>query len=197
MNVIPEMSIVAGPPGSGKSTAFSLLNFADRAFNSDDRAAELNGRSYRSILPSIRQQVNVEFEAFVRQSISLRLSFALETTLRSGVTFEQARMAKAAGFQVSMIYVCLDAFERHLERVRQRAFLSGHAASETTLRRIYDSSLANLPVALDAGRSGIDRVRVFDNTSVGQMPRLIPETTPGRFIHVAADLPAWLPTALH
>ena len=36
-----RMFIVAGPPGGGKSSLFSLSDFADHVFNADDRAAEL------------------------------------------------------------------------------------------------------------------------------------------------------------
>jgi predicted ABC-type ATPase len=98
-------------------------------------------------------------------------SFALETTLRSKVTFEQARLAKSLGFNVFLVYVALDGFDRHLERVKRRAILGGHAASESTLRRIHESSMANLPVALDPAQSGIGDVRVFDNR-VGFSPHL-------------------------
>ena len=42
----PEMIVVAGPPGSGKSSIFPLSQFGTKYFNADDRAAELNGGSY-------------------------------------------------------------------------------------------------------------------------------------------------------
>jgi predicted ABC-type ATPase len=74
----PEMFIVAGPPGAGKSSVFPLRSFADRVFNADDRAAELNGGSYRGIPLHVRQKVNQEFESFVRESIAVSRSFALE-----------------------------------------------------------------------------------------------------------------------
>ena len=129
----PEMLIVAGPPGAGKSRNFPLGVLSGRVFNADDRAAELNGGSYRSIPLTVRAQVNREFESFVSNSVSTRQSFALETTLRSGITFEQARHAKSCGFRVAMIYVALRSFELHFGRVVDRARLGGHSASETTL----------------------------------------------------------------
>jgi predicted ABC-type ATPase len=108
------MFIVAGPPGGGKSSFFALAGFADRVFNADDRAAELNGGSHENIPTSVRAVVNREFEEFVHASIRAGNSFALETTLRSTVTFEQARLAKENGFRVSMFYVALDTVERTL-----------------------------------------------------------------------------------
>jgi predicted ABC-type ATPase len=140
-----EMFIFAGPPGAGKSSVFPLRKFARRAFDADDRAADLNGGSYRSIPLHIRREVNQEFERFVLDDIIKGQSFALETTLRSRVTFEQARHAKSVGFNVPMVYIALDSFDLHFDRVRRRGLLGGHAASESTLHRIYESSLANLP----------------------------------------------------
>src|SRR5271165_4332859 len=100
--MIPRMIIVAGPPGSGKSTLYPVSSFGVAFFNADDRAAELNGGSYGSISNEIRKIVNHEFEAFVLASIEKRNSFAIETTLRSDATFEQARFAKQAGFVTEM-----------------------------------------------------------------------------------------------
>jgi len=165
-----EMFIVAGPPGGGKSTVFGLRAFAERIFNADDRAAELNGGSYRGIPLAIRSQVNREFEQFVHESIAAHHRFAIETTLRSAVTFEQAKLARAAGFYVAMTYVALESFELHLKRVTQRALLGGHAASEPTLRRIYEASLKNLSIALDPVQSGIDEVRVLTIRVWGKLP---------------------------
>jgi hypothetical protein len=43
------MIVVAGPPGSGKSTNFPLSEYGYDWFNADNRAAELNGGSFRKI----------------------------------------------------------------------------------------------------------------------------------------------------
>jgi predicted ABC-type ATPase len=79
----PRMIIAAGPPGSGKSSAFPVQEEGVDFFNADDRAAELNGGSYQNIPEHIRSQVNKKFEAFVLDHVQRGESFALETTLRS------------------------------------------------------------------------------------------------------------------
>ncbi|HBY63912.1 MAG TPA: hypothetical protein DEH78_29145 [Solibacterales bacterium] len=48
------MIVIAGPPGSGKSTLFPVSTFGVDFFNADDRGAELNGGSYVGIAPEIK-----------------------------------------------------------------------------------------------------------------------------------------------
>ena len=77
----PRMIVIAGPPGSGKSTTFPVANAGVAFFNADDRAAALNGGSFVGIPLGVRKIVNREFEAFVAGCIDRRESFAIETTL--------------------------------------------------------------------------------------------------------------------
>ena len=189
---IPKMIIVAGPPGSGPSSVYPLSGFGMACFNADDRAAELNGGSYVGISNEIRSVVNREFENFILGSIERRVSFAIETTLRSEITFEQARLAKQAGFAVEMRYIALRDFGLHLIRVKGRAFAGGHSASELTLRRIYNSSLINLRRAVKE----IDSVWVYDNTNIDASHPLVLEAINGEIRFVADGAPGWLMAAV-
>lgn len=191
-----RMFIVAGPPGGGKSSFFALSDFANRIFNADDRAAELNSGSYQSIPTAVRATVNREFEEFVHHNILAGRSFALETTLRSTVTFEQAKLARDNGFRVSMFYVALDTVEHHIQRVVRRAARGGHSASEHTLRRIHASSLRNLPTVLIPDKSEIEIVEIYDNSHFESRPRIALEARQGRIVRLGDDFPDWLREAL-
>jgi len=189
----PKMIVVAGPPGSGKSSLYPLSTFGVPYFNADDRAAELNGGLYAGISREIRQVVNREFEAFVLGSIEKRVSFAFETTLRSEVTFDQAQLAKRAGFEVEMRYLALRDFGMHLDRVKARADAGGHSASGTTLRRIYDASLMNLRRAVQE----LDFVWVYDNTDIDASHPLVLEARNGEIRFLKENPPRWLRETLH
>jgi predicted ABC-type ATPase len=184
----PRMIVVAGPPGSGKSSLYPLSSFNVEYFNADDRAAELNGGSYIGISNEIRKIVNGEFEAFILGCIERGVSFAIETTLRSDVTFKQAHMAKQAGFVVEMRYLALRDFRLHLERVKARADAGGHSASEATLRRIYDASLMNLRRAVEE----LDIVWIYDNTDLDASHPLVLEARDGEIHFVVDRPPDWL-----
>jgi predicted ABC-type ATPase len=188
----PRMIVVAGPPGSGKSSIFPVRSFGVACFNADDRAAELNHGSYIGIPKHIRQAVNREFEAFVLTCIKNRTSLAIETTLRTAVTFEQASRAKAAGFTTEMRYLALRDFAMHVERVKARADAGGHSASGTVLRATYEASLGNLPRAI----AEIDDLWVYDNSPVGGPPRLVLESEKGSVRFLVDDPPDWLARAL-
>jgi hypothetical protein len=97
------MIVVAGPPGSGKSSIFPVAQTGVDHFNIDDRAAQLNGGSYRNIPPEIRAQSNRECELFIEAHIRGQKSFAVETTLRTRKTLQQARLARKNGFGLEMI----------------------------------------------------------------------------------------------
>jgi predicted ABC-type ATPase len=186
------MIVVAGPPGSGKSSRFPLSAFGVAWFNADDRAAELNAGSFRKISNEIRAQVNIEFQQWIIDHIATRKSFALETTLRSPVTFEQSRLAHKHGFWTSMDYVAAGSVEESIRRIIERSYRGGHSASEQLVRDIYDKSTKNLFTALDFGESGIEVVRIYDNSVVGGRVRQLLSFRRGRPLSVARETPAWL-----
>jgi predicted ABC-type ATPase len=190
----PRMFIVAGPPGGGKSSVFSRsVSGIDDVFNADDRAAELNGGSYRRIPPEIRAATNREFEKFIHSHIRAHKDFAFETTLRTPITFEQAALAHMDGFEVTMAFVALRTPEMHIERVIGRAGKGGHSAPPEKIREIYTASMKNLPRAL----AELDDIRVYDNSSItGKGPQLILRILDRHPVYLIDEPPDWLTNAL-
>ncbi len=122
------MTVVAGPPGSGKSTRFRVQDFGVDSFNVDDRCRELND-SYQGIPLEVRKQAQEECERFVREHIRTEISFATETTLGGrAVAAKQAHQAKGDGFFTSIIYVATGDVELNVERIRRRGLAGGHSA---------------------------------------------------------------------
>jgi predicted ABC-type ATPase len=186
------MIVVAGPPGSGKSSRFPLARFGVDWFNADDRAAELNLGSFHKIPGEIRSRVNVEFQRWILDHITAHEGFAIEITLRSPITFEQARLAHGHGFWTTMDYVSVGSVEESVRRITERSYRGGHSASEKLVADIYEKSTKNLFTALDFAESGIEVVRIYDNSELRGHVRQVLSFRRGLARSIAAEIPAWL-----
>jgi predicted ABC-type ATPase len=186
------MIVVAGPPGSGKSSRFPISRFGVDWFNADDRAAELNLGSFHKIPAEVRSRVNVEFQRWILDHVTAHEGFAIETTLRSPITFEQARLAHRHGFWTTMDYVSVGSIEESIRRITERSYRGGHSASERLVADIYQKSTTNLLTALDFPESGIEVVRIYDNAELRGPVRQVLSFRRGRPRSIAPDVPAWL-----
>ena len=182
----PRMVVVAGPPGSGKTTYFPVGALGIDSFNIDDRCAQIQG-SYRAISRDVRRAVATECERFVLDHVDGRRSFAVETTLRTLAAVEQAGRARKQGFATELLFVATESVAENLARVTQRAQGGGHGASERDVRAIHEASLENLSKALVA----FEYVHVFDSTPRWAPPRLVATTHDGRVTRYGAT-PTWL-----
>jgi predicted ABC-type ATPase len=182
------MQVVAGPPGSGKSSLLPVAAAGVDHFNIDDRCAQLNHGTYVGIKPEIRARANAECEAFIAQHIESKTSFAVETTLRTDITFRQGASARANGFVLLMEYISAGSPEECVSRVTIRADRGGHSAPPSRVRATYAASTTNLLRPLRE----FDVVTVYDNSRRGKSPIRVLEAAAGRITFRARRLPAWL-----
>jgi len=112
------MVVVAGPPGSGKTTAFPLGALGIDAFNIDDRCAQYIG-SYQAIPKQVRAAVARQCEQFVAEHIADGRSFAVETTLRTVAAVRQAEVARKRGFRAEMRFLATSSPEEDPSAFRE------------------------------------------------------------------------------
>jgi predicted ABC-type ATPase len=151
----PVLTLVAGPNGSGKTTALAFLRDAGIEIadyhNADDEARRRVERG--------RTQAEAEREAqlAVRKAreaaIAARRSFSYETVMPHPSHVDAMRRAREAGFFVRLIFVTTDSAEMQVARVRQRVRMGGHAVPEDRIvaryGRIHGGRLADALVVAD------------------------------------------------
>ena len=193
---MPIMYVVAGPSGSGKTSAFPGSQFGCDFFNADDYAAHLNSGSYVGIPKSIRAIVGPIYEKFIQDHIAAGRDFATETTLRSTIVFDQMKQARAVGFKVEFVYVCVESLSKAIDRVANRADLGGHSGSEDTVCDIRSKSLGNLPRVLDELGKTVDLLDLYDNSAHKTTPKLVASFLDREITFLETELPAWMDEAL-
>jgi predicted ABC-type ATPase len=158
--------ILAGPNGSGKTTAAGSLIPSDVSFiNADAIAEELSGK------PGTSGDINagrILLERLSQLELN-RCDFAFETTLATRSLSERVRRWVKLGYHVHLIYIWLPSKELCVERVRCRVHDGGHQVPEATIRRRFDSGLDNF---LSVYRHLVGSWHVYDN-STGHAPSLV------------------------
>ena len=89
-------------------------------------------------------------------------------------------------------YVSVGSVEESVRRITERSYRGGHSASEKLVADIYEKSTKNLLTALDFGESGIEVVRIYDNSEVRGHVRQVLSFRRGRPRSISTELPAWL-----
>ena len=140
----PNMYIIAGPNGAGKTTAsytllptmLNCINFV----NADEIARGLSPFS-----PSI---VDVQAARIMLQRIdellALKEDFAIETTLATRSYVQLVKRAQAIGYNVHLLFFCLESPEQAIQRVAQRVKEGGHNVPTDVIRRRFHLGIANL-----------------------------------------------------
>jgi predicted ABC-type ATPase len=88
-------------------------------------------------------------------------SFAVETTLSGKNYLRMMLDAHRRGFQIVLVYIGTANVETNLDRIRARVLAGGHDVPEEDVRRRYQRSLANLPIAVKRS----DHAILFDNST--------------------------------
>jgi predicted ABC-type ATPase len=91
-----------------------------------------------------------------------------------------------------MDYVSVGSVEESVRRIAERSYRGGHSASEKLVADIYEKSTKNLLTAIDFGESGIEVVRIYDNSQLRGHVRQVLSFRRGRPRLIAAEVPIWL-----
>jgi predicted ABC-type ATPase len=155
----PRLTLVAGANGSGKTTLTSDERFfREIPLLDPDSIARTLQASMPSTFPIAAARRVLES---AKEHISRRESFAVETTLAGKHYLQMMVDARNCGFEVVLVYIGTENVEINLGRIRNRVLAGGHDVPESDVRRRYERSFRNLPIAMERA----DHTILFDNSS--------------------------------
>ncbi len=174
MSKTPQVYIIAGPNGSGKTTFASefLPNYADcpNFINADTIARGLSGFSPDAVALKAGRILIEQIETYA----SKKADFAFETTL-SGMTYlSRFKDLKKEGYAIHMFFLWIPDVKLSLARVANRVKMGGHDIDEKVVRRRFHKGISNF---LNHYRQVLNSWSLFDNS--GNAPYLIAEERAG------------------
>ena len=132
-------------------------------------------------------------EALRRRQTALAngTSLVIETTLAGAGALRYMDAARQAGYTVFLHYVSIDSADDALMRITTRVADGGHDVPHVDVRRRFERSLDNLPLAI----ARADQVILYDNTDP-HMPHREVAVRQGRIWRTARRIPAWAAAAV-
>ena len=144
LNKKPELFIIAGPNGSGKTTsAMNLLpDFlqCEEYVNADAIASGLSQFRPESVAINAGRIMLSRIQELYRQ----KKSFSFETTMASRHFAVLLKNCRQAGYSVSIIFLWLQSPALAVERVAMRVKNGGHSSPTETIIRRYKKGIENL-----------------------------------------------------
>jgi len=167
---VPQIVILAGLNGAGKSTAASELLSQEITFlNADEIAKSL------SAVPSPARDVQAGrlLLSHLNELQSQRQDIAIETTLASRTLAPRIERLQREGYRFDLYFFWLPSVEMAIQRVALRVLSGGHDIPEPVIRRRYDAGLNNF---FSLHQRLANLWRIYDNTQPAE-PSLVAKGT--------------------
>lgn len=167
---LPEMIVIAGPNGSGKTSVTQKFLHHEWAegtlyINPDEVAKDKYGdwNSPEAVLKA------ANYCAELRETcLSERKSFVFETVMSAEEKVDFIIRAKQAGFFIRLFFISTSHPSINAARIASRVMKGGHDVPITKIISRYYKSLANCKTVVPI----VDRLYVYDNSIDGEDARL-------------------------
>lgn len=182
------MVILAGPPGSGKSTLRDTI-IAYRKFLPEDfvDTDEMTKRLFGVYNKENWKKAQARANELKDQKIANGEPLGFETIFGSIRGIDFIRKAKSENYIVDVFYVTTDSPEKCIERVGQRAKEGGHSQTPEDIRALYHLSAQNYIEAVKIA----DQTLFYDNSRDFEAPMLLLTTKHGILNYMSPDFPEW------
>jgi len=159
MSDTPELWVLAGANGSGKSTFFQwrLKRLGLPFINADEIARGYGIPVTDSVSWQAAREAATQRDSLIREG----RSFCTETVFSHPSKLEMLKEARQAGFLVTLIYCHLEMPDLNVARVDFRVKRGGHPVPLEKIRQRYERTSALMAEAVRV----VDRAWLFDNSS--------------------------------
>ena len=191
----PVFYLLAGPNGAGKSTLYqsalaSGLLPADAEFVNADL---YEANALHHIRDSTARSIKARAWADQRRAACLkqRVSFVSETVFSHPSKLDLMREARAAGFAIVLLVVCVNDPRQLLDRVAQRVTEGGHDVPSERILARYPRTLQHLQQAVPLANLAL----LYDTSGTGRHgvsgPKLVARCRDGQWHWQVQRPPAW------
>jgi len=182
-NKKPQLYIIAGPNGSGKTTFARkfLPHYVEcLEFVNVDLIAD-------GISPFAPERAAIQAGRIMLEQIHLlsgrRRDFGFETTLSGKTYVKLLRDLKISGYCIHLFFLWIANINLALERIATRVHSGGHNIPEVVVRRRFNKSLSNF---FKLYQPLIDSWTIFDNST--DVPKMIALEESGKRVIIEPNL---------
>ncbi len=186
----PELIIIAGPNGSGKTSVTRLFLHHEWSegtayINPDEVANSKFGdwNSAEAVTAAANYCANLR-----EQYLAEHHSFVFETVLSAIDKIDFIIRAKNAGFFIRLFFISTDSPMINASRIAKRVMEGGHDVPIPKIVSRYSKSIGNCAVVA----SIVDRLYVYDNSTDGHIAKLLFRASEGHIVkQYVSKLPDW------
>lgn len=189
-NIKPELIIIAGPNGSGKTSVTKKFLHHEWAegttyINPDEVANDIFGdwNSKDAVLKA------ADYCAKLREDcLKNKQSFVFETVMSADDKVDFILRAKENGFFIRLFFISTDTPIINASRIANRVMKGGHDVPISKVISRYYKSIENCKTI----SSVVDRLYIYDNSIDGEEAKLQFRLTNGTLAKkYVADIPEW------
>lgn len=191
---MPELIIIAGCNGAGKSTfAPSFLPEGLNSFDYDRVFSE----NYNSLPDSelredfAKNQTTKDFELSVEKAINNKTDFCYETNFDTHPIY-WAQKFKENGFQINLIFFCLEKQEIARHRIQVRTEFKGHFVDNKSVDLKWKAGYKNINLHFQY----FDNILFVDNSIQNEVYTNILQIEKGEFVLMTDKIPKYFETRL-
>ncbi|RYE15094.1 MAG: hypothetical protein EOP34_04475 [Rickettsiales bacterium] len=183
---MPEIRIIAGSNGSGKTTFTDILSKENSVLFNFNLATDKAIHKYPELKEHVKDFVKEQLNASIEFAISKKQDVTVVTNYNNeqiDIVNQIVTDIKNEGFDAKLFYLHLNTIEDSMLRVKYREAEGGHEISAEKIKQNFIEAPENLSVSQNI----YDSINIIDNSISKEIPKLIVEIQNDRIINLDLD----------